>query len=108
VVSFEGVATREGAEQLTGLELYVRRDQLPKLGDGEYYCCDLIGFTVVSESGPTIGILRNVLATASNDIYEIAGAAGEVLLPAIPDVVIRVDLKERRITVRPPEVVDAL
>jgi 16S rRNA processing protein RimM len=108
VVAFEGVSTREGAEKLTGQEIYVRRSDLPKLGAGEYYCCDLVGFQVVLESGRVVGNLRNVLATASNDIYEIDAEEGEVLLPAIPNVVIRVDLEERKIVVRFPEVVDAV
>lgn len=108
VVSFEDVITREAAESLTGQEIFVRRGDFPALHAGEYYCCDLLGFTVVSESGGKIGTLTNVLSTASNDIYAIAGAEGETLLPAIPDVVRRIDLEKRLIVVRPPEVVDAL
>jgi 16S rRNA processing protein RimM len=108
VVTFEGISTLEKAQQLTGQELYVRRSDLPKLAVGEYYCCDLIGFTVVLESGKRVGTLRKVLATASNDIYEIEAEEGEVLLPAIPDVVLRVDLDDRKIVVRIPEVVDAV
>lgn len=108
IVSFEGVSTREEAEALTGHEIYVRRSDLPELGDGEHYCCDLVGFAVVLESGETIGTLRNVMSTASNDIYEVAGEKGEILLPVIPEVVIRVDQEEKQIVVRLPEVADAI
>jgi 16S rRNA processing protein RimM len=107
VVAFEGVCTLESAQKLTGQELYVRRSDLPELKAGEYYCADLIGFSVVLESGRTVGALRNIIATASNDILEIDAEEGEILLPMIPDVVIRVDLEGKKVVVRFPEVVDA-
>jgi 16S rRNA processing protein RimM len=108
VVSFDHVETREAAEGLTGRELFVRRSELPELPEGEYYWCDLIGCEIVSESGERLGTLRKILPTPANDIYVIDGPGGETLLPAIPEVVIRAEVGERRIVVRPPEVVDAL
>lgn len=107
VVSFEKILTREDAARLTGKEIFVQRSALPKLGKGEYYCCDLIGCSVVSESGETLGRLKEVMTTPSNDIYVVEGPSGEILIPVIEGVVVSVDLSKETIVVRPPEVMDA-
>lgn len=88
---------------LVGRELYVLRDQFPPLPEGEFYWCDLIGLTVMTGTGETLGQLAEIIATGSNDVYVVRGAGKECLIPAIEDIVLAVDLEAGTMTVSPPE-----
>lgn len=88
---------------LVGRELYVRREQLPELPDGEFYWFDLIGLRVVTDGGEPLGTLEEIFATGSNDVYVVKGERGEVLVPALEDVVQSVDLDRGEMTVALPE-----
>ena len=103
VVRFGGVTTREAAEKLTGHEIFADRSQFPPLAAGEYYCCDLIGFSVSNVSGELLGTLEEIWPTASNDIYVVRNQENELLFPATQEVIVRVDLEQREIVVSPPE-----
>ncbi|HWQ04233.1 MAG TPA: ribosome maturation factor RimM [Longilinea sp.] len=82
--------------------VYVRADNLPPLPEGEYYQHQLVGLQVVTEDGQSLGILTEVLETGANDVYIVKTADGnEVLLPAIREVIQRVDLAEKTMIVRP-------
>ncbi|MCB0308958.1 MAG: 16S rRNA processing protein RimM [Bdellovibrionales bacterium] len=107
VVSFKGLTTRESCAELTNQLLYVDRSDLPKLPEGQYYYFELLGFSVVDESGHAIGRLKNIIPTASNDVYVVEGDQ-EFYLPNIPDVVLSISETEQSILVRLPEVIDAL
>ena len=73
------------------------------LGEHENYLHDLMGLQVETTDGQYLGALREVLFTNANDVYVVRGPAGEVLLPAIRDVVLQVDLSTRRMVVALPE-----
>lgn len=103
ILKFDGVTTREAAEALKGEELLVKRSELPEPAGGEYYRSDLIGLTVVTVAGDELGTLENVFSTGANDVYEVTGPGGEVLIPVIEDVVKEVDLDNKKITVELPE-----
>ncbi len=77
---------------LVGRELYVKRDQLPELPEGEYYWRDLVGLRVVTDRGVELGTLTDIIATGSNDVYVVTGKEREYLIPAIEDVILEVDL----------------
>jgi 16S rRNA processing protein RimM len=64
---------------------------------------DLIGMVVATDAGEPLGTLEEVLFTAANEVYVIAGPSGEILIPALRSVVLDVNLAERRMTVRLPE-----
>lgn len=84
--------------------VYVRKESLPELPEGEYYFHQLIGLDVVDEHGGLIGKLKEILETGANDVYVIAKADGsEELIAAIPHVVIKIDLTARKIVIRPPD-----
>ena len=78
-------------------------DAMP-LGEHENYLHDLMGLEVETTDGQHLGELREVLFTNANDVYVVRGPAGEVLLPAIRDVVLQVDVPARRMVVAPPRV----
>ena len=97
----EGVDTVEKAQVLRGKMLYVDRKDL-KLPKGHYLVQDLIGLTIVdADTGETYGTLTDVSQTGANAVYHMATEKGEVLIPAIPDVVIAVDFKKDVLRLRP-------
>lgn len=88
---------------LVGREVYVRREQLPELPEGEYYWCDLLGLGVVTDRGEDLGILSDIIATGSNDVYVVKSGEREYLIPALEDVVRKIDLDNGIMKVSPPE-----
>ena len=95
-----GLNRREEAERFIGEEVSVAKEDLPPLPEGEYYYFELQGMDVVTEDGTFLGKLVSIFPTGSNDVYEVHGPEGEILIPVIEDVVLNVDLKRRTITVR--------
>jgi 16S rRNA processing protein RimM len=71
IARFAEVADRNAAEALRGTELTVTRDELPPLGEGEYYHADLLGLTAVSESGEPIGTVVAIENFGAGDVIEI-------------------------------------
>ena len=88
---------------LVGRELYVERDQLPELPEGEYYWRDLVGLRVVTDQGEMLGTLTEIIATGSNDVYVVQGREREYLIPALEGVVLEVNLDDGIMKVSPPE-----
>ncbi len=88
---------------LVGREIYARREQLPELSPGEYYWCDLLGLAVMTLEGATLGTIADIIPTGSNDVYVVRDGKKEYLIPALEDVVLRVDLDGGVVTVSPPE-----
>lgn len=107
ILSLEGVTSRELAEELRGLPVRIALDQAAQLPEDEYYYFQLVGLPVYDEAGTVLGRLEEILETGANDVYVIRGGpGGELLLPAIKSVILRIDLEEGRIVVRPLEYYD--
>ena len=68
-----------------------------------YYLHDILGARVQDTAGEALGELADVFSTGSNDVYVVRGPRGELLLPALDDVVLEVDVKAHRIVVEIPE-----
>lgn len=105
LLKFEGVDTREQAENLKGGYIEVNAQKLPLLEDGTYYVFDLIGMNVFTTSGERLGEITDVQKYPANDLYVVEGERGKLMLPAISDVVKKVDLKRNRVEV---ELLDGL
>lgn len=105
IARLSGVATKEQAEALRGLRLFVNRDRLPNLPDDEYYHADLIGLEVFDTGGASLGRVKSVLNHGASDILEIHGPGlkSTVLLPFTLEAVPTVDLASGRIIADPPE-----
>jgi len=103
-----GVATKEQADALRGISLYVDRAKLPNLPDDEFYHTDLIGLAAHDTGGALIGTVQAVHNHGAGDLLEIAGAALKttLLLPFTREVVPTVDLTAKRIVVDLPEGLD--
>ena len=106
VARVEGVATREAAAALTGVELYARRSQLPPPDADEFYYDDLIGLAAVTLAGEPLGRVTAVLNHGAGDILEIAAEGGSLLLPFTKAAAPEIDFAGGRIVVRPPEEVE--
>src|SRR5664279_4312054 len=94
VATLKGIATREDAERLNGVELYIAREKLPDPGEDEYYHADLIGLAAVNAANEPLGRVIAIHNFGAGDIIEIAPPAGAtLLLPFTNAVVPSVDLK---------------
>jgi 16S rRNA processing protein RimM len=101
LVSFEGVRDRDAADRLVQRVLVVPESDSPPLPEGSYWDHQLIGCDVVTESGRSLGELRDVIHTPANDVWSAIGGEGtETLVPAIADVVASVDVEAKRVVVR--------
>ena len=107
VATFKGVTTREDAERLNGIELYVARDKLPETDEGEYYHADLIGLAAVNAANEPIGRVLAIHNFGAGDIIEIAPPSGPtMLLPFTNAVVPTVDLAGGRVVIELPQEID--
>lgn len=102
LVTFEGISNLEQADKLRNKILYIKADSLPELPEGMYYHHELIGLVVEDETGDVIGKLIEILETGANDVYVVDTGNGEILLPAVEDVILDVDLVSGRMRVKPP------
>lgn len=94
-VKFEGLDDINDVEQYKRCPIKVTRENAIPLEEDEYYVADLLGLTIVDDSGVTIGTLENVIETGANDVYEVLTQdGGRILLPAIKDCILDVDMEE--------------
>lgn len=100
------VATREEAEALRGLQLFVHRDELPPPDEDEFYLADLIGLSVETPHGEALGRIKSVQDFGAGDLLEIQPRGGATWwLPFTREAVPEVRLAEGKvIAIRPEEV----
>lgn len=100
VVKLEGVNSRNDAEALQNIELFIEREKLWKMPEDTYFTDDLVGCSVVREDGSACGTLTKVVANPGHDLYEITKEDGSsFLLPAVKEFVLKVDLEAKQVTV---------
>ena len=100
ILKFKGIDTLDDVAKYRQAGLYVTRSNAVKLDRDEYFIADLIGVEVYDESDQLIGVLEDVIATGANDVYTIRMTDGrELLLPAIKQCVLDVDVQGRRMKV---------
>lgn len=100
ILKFKGYDSINDIEKYKQGKLLVTRDKAVKLKKDEYFIADLIGLQVVTEDGKDFGTLKDVLLTGANDVYVVERPdASEVLLPAIKECILNVDVKLGCITV---------
>ena len=100
ILKFRGYDNINEIEKYKSRDLLMTRDQAVDLEPDEYFITDLIGLAVVSDQGAELGILKDVLETGANDVYVVAMKDGkELMLPAIGDCILNVDLEQGRMEV---------
>jgi len=104
VATLKGIATREDAERLNGIELYIAREKLPATDADEYYHADLIGLAAVNAADEPLGRVLAIHNFGAGDIIEIAPPGGStLLLPFTNAVVPTVDLARGRVVIELPD-----
>ena len=102
-LQLRGIEDPTAAEQWRNAYVYVPLEQALPLAEGEYYYHQIEGLTVITVEGKVLGQVSEVLPTGANDVYVVQGADGEVLLPALKDVIIQIDLDAGTMLVRVPD-----
>jgi 16S rRNA processing protein RimM len=91
ILHLKGIERREEVEPLVGKEVFIKREVLPDLGEGEYYWMDLLGMSVETQEGKRIGRVKEIFSTGANDVYVVEGKRGEIFLPATGEVIQDID-----------------
>jgi 16S rRNA processing protein RimM len=109
IAQFEGIASREAAESLKGVKLYIPRARLPAAEAHEFYHADLLGLRAEDTEGRSIGKVIAIHNFGAGDVVEIAreDGLGEVLMPFTREIVPTIDLREGRIVIAAPEQIEA-
>lgn len=98
LVKLEGINDTESAERWIGCQVLIQANALEPLPEDEYYWCEIIGLEVITEDGLILGRIDSVFPTGSNDVYVCRGKEREILLPAIANVIKKID-KEKGIMI---------
>ena len=100
ILKFKGIDNINDVMMYKDCELFVTREHAVKLKKDEYFICDMIGAKVVTDEGENFGVLDEVLLTGANDVYVVKREGKkEVLLPAIKECILEVDVENRKMTV---------
>lgn len=104
LLKLKTINDRDEAERFRQLFVMINLDNAVPLDEGEFYLYQLIGLNVQTEDGAHLGEVSDILETGANDVYVINSPQhGEILLPDIPDVILKMDVEASLITVRIPE-----
>ena len=104
LIKLDLIDDRTGAETVSGQLLTVPRREVSPLAEGSYYHFQIVDMDVRTEEGEYLGRVKQILSTGGNDVYVVSeGSRKELLIPALKDVVIEVNLSENVMTVRLPE-----
>ena len=99
LLKFKGCDDRNAADELRGMLVQIPIEEAVPLEEGEYYLFQLIGVRAETEDGEWLGQIVDVIETGANDVYVVRGPRGEVLLPAIDDVILDLDLESKQMVV---------
>lgn len=100
ILKFKGIDNINDIEKYKGRDLWIPREEAQELDEDEYYIADLLGMKVLLEDGSEFGTLKNVMETGANDVYIVDSVEhGEVLLPAIKECILDVDIETNTMTV---------
>lgn len=98
ILKFRGIDSIEEVEKYKGKSLLISRENAVKLEKDEFFIADLIDCEIFNEKGEKVGVLTDVLETGANDVYVVKTEQGkEILLPAIRECVLSVELENRKL-----------
>jgi 16S rRNA processing protein RimM len=102
IIATDALRDRTEAEAFRGQLLEVPDGEVEREAADSYFIHELIGLRVITEDGEELGVLSEVLQPGANDVYVVTGPRGEVLVPAIADVVTSIDLPVGVMVITPP------
>ena len=101
ILKFKGIDNINDIEKYKGAELYVDREHGDTLSEGEYYITDIIGLKVIDESENLLGEVADVMETGANDVYVVRREGQkDLLIPAIKDCILSIDIESEKMIVR--------
>ncbi|MFC2069619.1 ribosome maturation factor RimM [Chloroflexota bacterium] len=101
IVKLDVVDSIEKADKLQGELIEIHRSQLQSLPEGQYYHFQLIGLEIRTTQEELLGEITEIITMSSNDTYVVKGSRGEILIPAIEDVIKSIDLDKGCIVIEP-------
>jgi len=102
LLQLEGYPDRTAAERLRGLWLYIPLAEAMPLEEDEFYEHEVVGCRVETQGGEMLGHIRELLFTGSNEVFVVQGADGDLLIPVTKEVVLEIDVRDRRVLVSLP------
>ena len=103
LLRLQGCDSINQVEQMVGSQVLLAEDLLPELDDDEYYWKQLDGLQVVDQKRGAIGQLQDLFNSTAHDTYVVRGRFGEILIPAVQQFILGIDLEERIMQVALPE-----
>ena len=103
ILRFQGLDSEDSVKELVGEELTVPETAVPSLPEGEYFHYQIMGLQVLTEEGENLGSVSEILETGSNDVYVASGDSGELLIPALADVIREIRLSDGVMVVSLPD-----
>lgn len=101
LIKFVGIENIDEGLSFINKELYLQKEDLPELDEGENYIYELKACKVYEENGNYLGVVDDVFSTGAHDVYSIIDDTGkELLLPSIPDVILSKNILNKKIIVR--------
>jgi len=103
LIKLRGVDSIDAAQPLIGSTLLISDEALEPLEPGQYYHYQVIGFAVVDVNGAPVGTITGTLSTAGGELYVVRGTDKEHLIPAVKEIIEKVDFDARKVIVNPPQ-----
>ncbi len=103
IVKFREIPDMNSAEEIKGAMLKITRDQLAELPEDTYFIFEIVGMEVQTEDGRSLGRIKEVVQTGSNDVYVVGGKTKDYLIPAVKEIIKNVDKSKRLIVINPLE-----
>ena len=97
-MELEGLTSIDEAEECRGADILIKKEGLAR-EEGEYFWFELLGLDVYLDTGEYLGSICQIMSTGSNDIYVVRKGVSEILVPAIYEIVERIDLENRRMII---------
>lgn len=99
VLKLATIDSIQAAEKLRGHDLTIPRSELRPLPQDQYYPFQLIGLKLLTTEGEYLGQIADIMTTASNEVYIVESKRGQILVPAIEDVVKSIDLEKGEVVI---------
>jgi 16S rRNA processing protein RimM len=103
LIKLHGVDAIDAAQPLIGSTLLISDDALDPLEPGQYYHYQVMGFAVVDLHGAVVGTITGTLSTAGGELYMVRGPDKEHLIPAVKEIIEKVDFDDRKVIVNLPQ-----
>ena len=106
-LKLDGINTRDEAECLKHSYLTVPQDMVAPLADGAYYHFQILDMRVYAQEGEYLGEITRILSTGSNDVYVVSRETREILIPAVDEIIVQVNVEKGTMVVDLPEGLEA-